>query len=220
MTAAAESVARCKALGARALMVPLKPGKNQTGDTIHYNGADMDALYEAVAESGLPLTFHIGEAIPSAMPGAAGISVVTQMQGFRQQWSALTFAGVFDRFPKLKALFVEGGLSWIPGMLHDADMVATHFPTAMNPELEHAPSWYWRAHCYATFMTDPVGLSIIDRIGPETCLWSSDYPHQESTFGYSRSAIQAVFDAVPLEDAQAILGNTALKLFDMERPVL
>jgi len=220
MTAAAESVARCKALGARALMVPLKPGKNQTGDTIHYNGADMDALYEAVAESGLPLTFHIGEAIPSAMPGAAGISVVTQMQGFRQQWSALTFAGVFDRFPKLKALFVEGGLSWIPGMLHDADMVATHFPTAMNPKLEHAPSWYWRAHCYATFMTDPVGLSIIDRIGPETCLWSSDYPHQESTFGYSRSAIQAVFDAVPLEDAQAILGKTALKLFDMERPVL
>ncbi|MEK9748997.1 MAG: amidohydrolase family protein, partial [Pseudomonadales bacterium] len=98
--------------------------------------------------------------------------------------------------------------------------VATHFPTAMNPKLEHAPSWYWRAHCYATFMTDPVGLSIIDRIGPETCLWSSDYPHQESTFGYSRSAIQSVFDAVPLEDAQAILGKTALKLFDMERPVL
>ena len=37
--------------------------------------------------------------------------------------------------------------------------------------------------------------SLLDRIGPETALWSSDYPHQESTFGYTRSSIQAVFDA-------------------------
>jgi hypothetical protein len=68
-------------------------------------------------------------------------------------------------------------------------------------------------------MTDPTGLSIIDRIGPETAMWSSDYPHQESTFGYTRSTIQAVFDSVPdVETAQKILGKTALDLFDMHRP--
>ena len=215
MTRAAESVARCQALGARGLMVPLKPGRNSEGKHINYNAPALDVLYEAIAGSGIPLIFHIGEAIPSAMPGAAGISVVTQMQGFRHQWSALTFAGVFDRFPALRVVFVEGGLSWIPGMLHDADMVATHFATAMNPKLQHAPSWYWRANCYATFMTDPVGLSMLDLIGPETCLWSSDYPHQESTFGYTRSAIQAVFDATTVEHAQQILGGTALRLFNM-----
>lgn len=216
MEAASASVARCRELGARGLMVPLKPGKDKDGKHINYNAPEMDALYEAIAESGIPLMFHIGEAIPSAMPGAAGVSVVTQMQGFRHQWSALTFAGVFDRFPRLRAVFVEGGLSWIPGMLHDADMVSTHFKTAMNPKLAHAPSWYWRNHCYATFMTDPVGLSLLDRIGVETCLWSSDYPHQESTFGYTRSSIQAVFDATTVENAQLILGKTALALFNME----
>ena len=42
-------------------------------------------------------------------------------------------------------------------------------------------------------------------------MWSSDYPHQESTFGYTRSAIQAVFDAGRVEDAQKILGKTALE---------
>jgi predicted TIM-barrel fold metal-dependent hydrolase len=65
-------------------------------------------------------------------------------------------------------------------------------------------------------MTDPTGLSLLDRIGPETALWSSDYPHQESTFGYTRSSIQAVFDATTVENAQLILGKTALKLFRME----
>jgi predicted TIM-barrel fold metal-dependent hydrolase len=116
----------------------------------------------------------------------------------------------------MKAVFVEGGLSWIPSMLHDADLAVTHFPTSINPKLSHPPSWYWRNHCYATFMTDPTGLSLLDRIGPETALWSSDYPHQESTFGYTRSSIQAVFDATTVENAQLILGKTALKLFRME----
>lgn len=215
MSQAAASVDRCRELGARALMVPLSPGRNAAGDRIHYNAPEMDELYGAIADSGIPLTFHIGEAIPSAMPGAAGISLLTQMQGFRNQWASLTFAGVFDRFPALKAVFVEGGLAWVASMLHDADMAATHFRTSVQPELEHPPSWYWRNHCYATFMTDPVGLSLLDRIGPETCLWSSDYPHQESTFGYTRSAIQAVFDATSVENAQKILGKTALDLFRM-----
>ncbi|HSG91424.1 MAG TPA: amidohydrolase family protein [Pseudomonadales bacterium] len=215
MAQAAASVERCAALGARALMVPLSPGHDAAGAKIHYNAPEMDTLYGAIADSGIPLAFHIGEAIPSGRPGAAGISLVTQMQGFRNQWSSLTFAGVFDRFPKLKVVFVEGGLAWVASMLHDADLAATHFRTAMNPTLEHPPSWYWRAHCYATFMTDPVGLSLLDRIGPETCMWSSDYPHQESTFGYTRSSIQAVFDATSVENAQRIVGGTALELFRM-----
>jgi predicted TIM-barrel fold metal-dependent hydrolase len=212
---AQESVDRCVELGARCLMVPLKPGKYEDGHTIHYNDPRMDPLWKAVSESGLPLAFHIGEAIPTAINGAVGVSVLTQMNGFQQQWAQLVFGGVFDRFPALKAVFVEAGLSWIPGMLHQADMIYNSFPTQVHPKLAHPPSWYWRNHCYATFMTDPVGLRMLDLIGPETALWSSDYPHQESTFGYTRSAIDAVFKATSVEDAQKILGKTALDLFRM-----
>jgi predicted TIM-barrel fold metal-dependent hydrolase len=46
-------------------------------------------------------------------------------------------------------------------------------------------------------------------------MWSSDYPHQESTFGYTLSAIQAVFDATSVENAQMIMGKTAEQLFRM-----
>lgn len=212
---AAASVARCVELGAACLMIPIKPGKFENGKTIHYNHPVMDPLWATIEASGLPVAFHIGEAIPTAEPGAVGVSVLTQMQGFRHNWGQLVFGGVFDRFPGLKAVFVEGGLSWIPGMLHDADMIYNSFPASISPKLKHAPSWYWRNHCYATFMTDPVGLEMLHRIGPETVMWSSDYPHQESTFGYSRGAIEAVFRACSVEDAQMILGKTALKLFRM-----
>jgi predicted TIM-barrel fold metal-dependent hydrolase len=209
-------VERCVQQGARCLMIPLKPGKFEDGRSIHYNHPRMDPLWEAVAQSGLPLAFHIGEAIPTAEPGAVGTSVLTQMQGFRQQWGQLVFGGVFDRFPALQVVFVEAGLAWVPGMLHDADMIYNSFPTQVSPKLAHPPSWYWRHHCYATFMTDPVGLSMLDRIGADRVMWSSDYPHQESTFGYTRSAIEAVFRACRVEDAQAIVGKTALRLFRME----
>ena len=52
-----------------------------------------------------------------------------QMQGFRNSWGTLVFGGVFDRYPGLRVVFVEGGLSWIPGALHDADMIySSHLP--------------------------------------------------------------------------------------------
>jgi hypothetical protein len=91
--AAAESVARCVALGARCLMIPIKPGKFADGRTIQYNHARMDPLWAAIEKSGLPLAFHIGEAIPTAEPGAVGISVLTQMQGFRSSPSAASSTG-------------------------------------------------------------------------------------------------------------------------------
>lgn len=209
------SVDLCQKLGARCLMVPIKPGNDVDGELIQYSDPKLDRFWDAVAQSGIPLAFHIGEAIPTAAPGAAGTFVLTQMQGFRHIWAQLTFGGVFDRFPKLKVVFVEGGLCWVASMLHDADMIYNSFPTAMNPKLAHPPSWYWFNHCYATFMTDPAGLELLHRIGADRVMWSSDYPHQESTFGYSRSAVQAVFDAASVEDAQKIVGKTALDLFDM-----
>jgi predicted TIM-barrel fold metal-dependent hydrolase len=214
--AAQESVQECKRLGARALMVPINPRKDVNGEDILYNHPKMDPFFAAVAESGIPLCFHIGENVPTNLPGAAGTFVLTQMQGFRPIFGALTFGGVFDRHPGLKVVFVEGGISWVASAIHDADMIYTHFPTAMNPQLAHPPSWYWFNHCYATFMTDPVGLEILHRIGADRVMWSSDYPHQESTFGYTRSAIQAVFDATSVENAQKIVGLTAMNLFRMD----
>jgi predicted TIM-barrel fold metal-dependent hydrolase len=196
-------------------MIPIKPGDDVNGAPIFYNDPAMDQLWAAIADSGIPLCFHIGENVPTSAPGAAGTAVLVQMQGFRQIWGPLTFAGVFDRFPALKVVFVEGGISWVASMLHDADMIYNSFPTVMNPKLAHPPSWYWFNHCYATFMTDPAGLELLHRIGADRVMWSSDYPHQESTSGYSRSAIQTVFEATSVENAQKILGRTAIEVFNL-----
>jgi predicted TIM-barrel fold metal-dependent hydrolase len=56
-------------------------------------------------------------------------------------------------------------------------------------------------------MVDSLGLNQIDEIGIDKVMWSSDYPHNESTFGYSERSLAAVVEAVGPEDAVRIVGG-------------
>lgn len=64
-------------------------------------------------------------------------------------------------------------------------------------------------------MSDPFGLTLIDRIGADKVMWSSDYPHMEGTFGATWRAKEQVLKAVPADQARMILGETAIKLFGL-----
>jgi predicted TIM-barrel fold metal-dependent hydrolase len=61
-------------------------------------------------------------------------------------------------------------------------------------------------------MEDPLGLRLIDQIGVDNVMWSSDYPHNESTFGYSEKSLAAVVEAVGPENAVKIV-STNIKKF-------
>jgi predicted TIM-barrel fold metal-dependent hydrolase len=64
-------------------------------------------------------------------------------------------------------------------------------------------------------MQDPYGLQQIDIVGPDKAMWSSDYPHAESTVGYSRESVQEIFDATGEEAGKKIVGGNALKVWDL-----
>lgn len=212
---AKESLDELVELGAAAIMVPTNPRKDVNGDLISFASSKMDPFWSAVEESGLPVCFHIGEGFAKSDEGALATYILGQLQGFRSIWGSLTFGGVFDRHPKLQVVFLEAGIHWVASMLFDADLIYTAFPPIEIKRLNHAPSWYWANHCYATFSVDEVGLRLLDRIGVDRVMWASDYPHSEGTFGFTRDSVQAVFDAMSIEDAQKVLGGTALKVFNM-----
>jgi len=46
-------------------------------------------------------------------------------------------------------------------------------------------------------------------------MWSSHYPPNESTVGYTRSAVEAVFRSVSEADARLIVGENAARLFGL-----
>jgi predicted TIM-barrel fold metal-dependent hydrolase len=67
----------------------------------------------------------------------------------------------------------------------------------------------------ASFMVDPLGLRLIDQIGVDNVMWSSDYPHNESTFGYSEKSLAAVVEAVGPEIAVKIVSGNIKKFLSV-----
>ena len=85
-----------------------------------------------------------------------------------------------------------------------------------NHQLAHDVQYYWNHHMAASFMVDPLGLQLIDRIGVDNVFWSSDYPHNESTFGYSEKSLATVVDAVGPDNAVKIVGGNIKKFLGID----
>ena len=92
----------------------------------------------------------------------------------------------------------------MPSALQDAEHLLASYQHMFNHQLQHDIQYYWDTHMSASFMVDPLGFELIDRIGVNKVMWSSDYPHNESTFGYSEKSLASVVEAVGPENAARI----------------
>jgi predicted TIM-barrel fold metal-dependent hydrolase len=128
--------------------------------------------------------------------------------GFRGVFSKYIFGGILDHHPRLRIGWFEGGIAWVPWALQDAEHLVASYRHMFNRPLEHDIRYYWDHHMSASFMVDPLGLQLIDQIWIDKVMWSSDYPHNESTFGYSEKSLAAVVNAVgPEAAAKIVSGN-------------
>jgi len=212
------SIQEIKSLGLKTFMIPQTPGKNEAGETIYYASAAMEPFWAAAEEAGLPVCFHVAEDLKGGGDGFLGAMTLHNLGPFRRNLGELIFGGVFDRHPGLRVVFSEAGINWVPGALQDAELVLDSFTELLEPKIAERPSHYWRKNCYATFMNDAVGLRLLDMIGADRVMWSTDYPHNEGTFGYTGDSVQSILDAVSPGDARQILGGTALGLFNLPQP--
>ena len=199
----------------KSVLLPFSPGKDVDGRPINYASTDMDRLWAAAEEAGLPVSFHIGEVPAQGGRGAFGTFFIVQAAPFRRVLGNLIFGGILDRYPKLRIVFAEGGINWVAGALQDAELTYGAHRELFDWPLKHRPSHYWHNHCYATFQTDPIGFKLIEQIGVDRVMWAQDYPHSEGTFGYTADALAEITDVVSGTDARKILGETALELYKL-----
>jgi predicted TIM-barrel fold metal-dependent hydrolase len=215
---ARDMVFEAAALGLKTLVLPIDPGVYADGEKIRYSSRRMTPLWNAIEEADLAVTFHITEGKIHKGAGGLAVTVIASLCGldFPQIWCELVFGRVFDRHPSLRVAFVEGGISWVPAMLQNAEVVRESLEPLLDYIPRMKPSDYWAKHCAATFMHDPSGLRQLDVIGVENVMWSVDYPHNEGTFGYTGKAIDYVAQAVSPQAARMILGGNAMKFFRLD----
>lgn len=148
-------------------------------------------IYEAAERNGLPVAIHPGSEGGgiSNPPTAAGyVSNYLQWhtslsQNFMAQLVSLVCEGVFEKFPQLKFVLVEGGVCWLPHLMWRLDKNYKALRSTV-PWLKKMPSQYIREHCFLT--TQPIEepdnpkhlQQIFDMIDAENMLlFSSDFPH-------------------------------------------
>jgi predicted TIM-barrel fold metal-dependent hydrolase len=204
---ARDQMQKIKSLGYRAVQMPSYPRG------IRYNSREMDPVWEAVVESGVPLSFHVTAYQEFSGYGSLGANVSRNMSPFRPLLGQLIFSGVFERHPGLRVTFAEGGIAWVADAVASMDRVFRSYYTILKPKLENLPSFYWKRNCLATFMDDPVGIEMMHWIGADNAMWSIDFPHPESCFGYAGEVARSVYDALGHDDAKKVLGGNAARLY-------
>jgi predicted TIM-barrel fold metal-dependent hydrolase len=211
---ARRTLAEVKSLGLKTFLLPLNPGKGLDGEIIDYGSTAFSPVWDEIEAAGLPISHHIGETPPKTPceVNSVVVGMMINVDGFRETFSKYLFSGILDRHPSLKVGWFEGGIAWVATALQDAEHLLASYQHMFNRRVEHDIRYYWNTHMSASFMVDPLGLKLLDEIGVDNVMWSSDYPHNESTFGYSQKSLKSVVDAVGQEDAVKIC-STNIKKF-------
>jgi predicted TIM-barrel fold metal-dependent hydrolase len=215
---ARRTVTELKALGLRTFLMPLFPGKDVEKRPIDFSSTAMDGVWEAIEDAQVPVSHHIGESPPATPnefnPVATGM--LQNVAPFRDMFGKYIFGGILDRHPGLRVGWFEGGINWVPSAVQDAQHIAASFRHLANHEVQHDPQHYWDQHMCASFVVDPLGLELLDRIGVDRVMWSTDFPHNESTYGYSNESLATVVDAVGAEAAVAVVGGNIKRYLGLD----
>jgi predicted TIM-barrel fold metal-dependent hydrolase len=215
---ARRTLAELKALGLKTFLMPLAPGKDLEKRPIDYASRAMDGVWDAIEEAQLPVSHHIGEN-PPATPNeynAVSIGMFQSVAPFRDAFAKYIFGGILDRHPGLRIGWFEGGINWVPSALQDAEHIAASFQHLSNLKIKHEPTYYWDNHMCASFMVDRLGLALLARIGVDRVMWSTDFPHNESTYGYSGQSLGEVVEAVGPEAAVAIVSGNIKRFLGLD----
>jgi uncharacterized protein len=176
-------------------------------------------LYRAVEASGKPLVFHT--AYNWTDPSFAQLNRFGAMHALSFSHYNLIhltnwlFNGLPERFPKLKVMWVEGGLAWIPYLMQRLDHEVLMRPSEA-PGLKRLPSEYVREMYFTSQPLERSNMKALEvtmeSINAETqLLFASDWPHWDFDPPSSITTL-------PFLNEQAkrnILGLNAAKLFNV-----
>jgi predicted TIM-barrel fold metal-dependent hydrolase len=191
---------RIKALGLRGVMMPGNPAMADYDDPMY------GPFYEAAADLGLPLSFHIlttsGDQKRTRGPRLnAFMSII---RGCQDIIGTFIFGGVFERHPRLKLVCVEADAGWVPHFMYRMDHAYDrHRYWLPAGTLTRKPSQYFHDHVYTTFQDDWVAFKVSDLCNVQRLLWANDFPHSDSTWPNSQALLAA--HAAHLSDADRAL---------------
>jgi predicted TIM-barrel fold metal-dependent hydrolase len=180
-----------------------------------YADPEFDPFWKAVCDLGIPVTIHLGgRAVRFTNPKFFLSDLLMSKFGMGEPIAIMIYGGVFQRFPDLKLASVESGVGWFAFAANYMDETWKKQRYWVNSVLEHEPSYFWERNIYGSFIHDRAGILMREFTGAGNIMWSSDYPHSETTFPESQQVIETLFKGVPDKDRDMIIGGRAKQLYN------
>ena len=204
---AIEETRRAAKAGLRGVLIPTIPREKP------YDDPTYKRFWKVLEELQLPAHIHTGVRAPRFDGANFMVYMVMNKIGMCEPISLFIFSGILDRHPGLKLVAVEGGVSWCAWLVHYMDHIWERHRYWTESPIEQPPSYYFHRQVLATFMDDPPGVRERQLIGVGNIMWSSDYPHAETTWPHSREEIERHFAGVAEEEKYRIVCGNALDLY-------
>jgi predicted TIM-barrel fold metal-dependent hydrolase len=146
-------------------------------------------IYAAAEKHGLAIGIHAGSTyhhapMPSGWPAHRVEDYVAQSTAFESQVLSFVTEGVFQKFPTLRLVLLESGVTWLPTLLWRTNKTWRGVRTEV-PWIDRPPAEIVREHVRLTLQpvdvprNDPrVFARVLAHAGCEhMLLFSTDYPH-------------------------------------------
>ena len=211
---AVSEIQRLASLGARSIQIPNFPSELGMPD---YHDARSEPLWRAFEETGVVVANHLTlkDALwdvfrrdPTPQKG-----IFTALPAFAiaetLQWYILT--GIMERHPRLRVVFVEPGLFWLPGFIRYLDSRMHHHYDF--PGVKELPSTYFKRQMAVTFVHEPEGVELRHQIGLDNVLWSTDFPHPVCNWPNAGAKIEKQFAGVPEAEVHAITWANGARMY-------
>jgi predicted TIM-barrel fold metal-dependent hydrolase len=159
----------------------------------HIHDPEFEVLWDTVEELGVPVGFHptgqsslrddiarrVLDHPNGRLLGSAARNPVELMLAF----GSLAAGGVLERHPRLRCAFLEGTCGWLPWWLWRLDEAWEKFGPGSEVQISMKPSQYFHRQCFVATDADELVLrQVIEAIGDEGIVVSTDYPHSDGLF--------------------------------------
>jgi uncharacterized protein len=179
-----------------------------------------DPLYAEAARLDVGLAFHHksvhGELTDQRFNNFITVHTIGHPVEQMMSLTSVIVGGVWERFPKLRLAFLEGGVGWVPFWMDRMDEEVEKRGAAEAPYLTKLPSeyvrggrFYFGVECEEKTIPHAVDWGLED-----TLLYSSDYPHWDADWPHT---IQAVRERQDLSDSvkRKMLHDNVLRFYNL-----
>jgi uncharacterized protein len=180
-----------------------------------------EPLWSLIEELELPIGFHessstagrqIGDHFePNFMLRRAVAQPMEQMLGV----VSLCSGGVLARHPKLRVAFLEANCTWLPWLLWRLDEGWEREGDVWGKDLTMAPSQYFKHQVFVSVEPDEAGVKyVIDYIGTDRLVFSTDYPHGDSKFPHAVESFLKL--EITQDDKRKILWDNCAEFYHVQ----